>query len=232
MKPLVVANWKANKTIKETVEFAKTFGTSIEQTQVGIVICAPFTSLEILFSLSDEYPFKVGAQNVSRFDDGAFTGEVTAKMLQGVATHCIVGHSERRKYFGETDQSVIEKVDRLLAVGITPILCLSDSQQLENYLNAKGSIATASDKIVFVHEPPSAISGGKDYHPEDPSAASEVIKKIKERIGSSVVVLYGGSINNENIIQFLSQPGVDGFLVGQASLDANGFSTLVGAVSR
>lgn len=232
MKSLVVANWKANKSVKEAVDFAKIFGSSIEETHVGVVICAPFTCLEILFSLSDEYPFKVGAQNVSRFENGAFTGEVTATMLKEVSSHCLVGHSERRKYFGETDQTVMEKVDRLLAVGITPILCVSDENQLDTYLNAKGSISTEAEKLVFVYEPPSAISGGKDYHPEDPITADQTIKKFKEKIGRSVLVLYGGSVNPENVKPFVEQGHIDGFLVGQASLDPNGFSTLIGAVSR
>ena len=229
MKPLIVANWKANKTNKETVDWAKKVGEEIGQTSVAIVICPPFTCLETLAQLADEYPFKVGAQNVSRLEAGAFTGEVSASMLKEVVTHCLVGHSERRRYFEETDQTVMEKVDRLLAVDITPILCISDQKQLDSFLLAKGSIAKAPEKIVFVYEPPGAISGGGAYRPEEPEEAEIQCKSLVEKIGKSVVVLYGGSVNPKNIATFIEQPTIQGVLVGQASLSVESFVSLLGA---
>ena len=230
MKPLIVANWKANKTSKEAIDWAKNIGEEIGQTSMEIVICPPFTSLETLAALTDEYSFKVGGQNVSRFETGAYTGEVPASVLKEVATHCLVGHSERRLHFGETDQTVMEKVDRLLLADITPILCISDQKQLEAYLGIKGNIAKEAEKIIFVYEPPSAISGGGEYHPEKPEEAEVQCKKLVEKVGKAVVVLYGGSVNSKNIASFIEQPTIQGALVGQASLNVDSFVALLGAV--
>ncbi|MDP2670881.1 MAG: triose-phosphate isomerase family protein [bacterium] len=231
MKPLFVANWKANKTVKEAVDFAQKFGQEIANSSSAAILCVPFPYLYTLFELTDEYNFKVGAQNVSRYDNGAYTGEVTAQMLQGIASHCIVGHSERWKFFGENAQTVAQKVEKLLSNGITPILCVSDQRQLETYLSSE-AIAKSVEKIIFVHEPPGAISGGKDYHPQEPERANEEVKTIKEKIGQDVVVLYGGSVNSENITGFLEQGQINGFLVGQASLSVDGFAALVSTASR
>src|SRR5215210_4662831 len=131
MKSLLIANWKANKNVKEAVEFAEIFGAATSQSSIGVVLCAPFQSLYTLFALTEQFNFKVGAQNVSRFENGAYTGEVTAPMLKELVSHCIVGHSERWKYFGENSQTVIQKVEQLLKNEITPILCIGDQNQFE-----------------------------------------------------------------------------------------------------
>jgi len=229
MQPLIIANWKANKTIEEAVDFAKGLGEAIEQSSANVVVCPPFTALSTIASLADQYRFKVGAQNISRFQDGAYTGEVTARMVKELVDHCIVGHSERRRYFGETDETVMEKVDHLLEVGITPILCVSDKVQLDSYLKTEGNIIKMAEKIIFVYEPPSAISGGGDYRAEDSASADHQCQLIKEKIGKSIVVLYGGSVNPDNIKSFLEMPNISGALVGQASLSIESFSTLIGS---
>src|SRR3990167_6370119 len=133
-KPLVVANWKATKTIKETIEWIKKAKPALEEVDwADTIICPPFTSLPIAASLFEGTNIKVGAQDISKFKKGAYTGEVTVEMIDGLVSHAIVGHSERRKYFGETDADVFEKVKLLLEYGITPVLCISDLAQLDSY---------------------------------------------------------------------------------------------------
>ena len=132
--------------------------------------------------------------------------------------YCIVGHSERRKYFGETDDDVIEKIKLLLEYKITPVLCISDLSQLDSYINRGKQIIERSKEIIFVYEPPDAISGGGDYKPDSPEDANLNAGKIKERIGE-IKILYGGSVNSDNVASFFSQPNIEGALVGQAGLD-------------
>jgi triosephosphate isomerase (TIM) len=223
-KPLVVANWKATMTIKETVEWIKAAKPSLEEVAwANIVICPPFTSLPFVVSLFENTNVKVGAQDVSKFKKGAYTGEVTAEMLDGLASYCIVGHSERRRYFGESDDDVIAKVAALIKYQITPILCVSDLTQLDSYINRGQGIIKHTEGIVFVYEPPSAISGGGTYHPDDPEDANRNAGKISEKLNKKVTTLYGGSINSENARPFFSKPNIDGGLVGQASTSPKEF---------
>ncbi len=228
MKPLIVANWKANKTISETIGWVNQTKTTLEEAKnVEIVICPPFTALPALASLLIDSPIKSGAQNVSDKPEGAFTGEVAAKMLSGLASHCIVGHSERRRYYGEKEDQVGQKVKNLVEQNITPVLCISDINQMDNYLAANENFKQNASKIVFVYEPPSAISGGGDYHPESPEEASLNAAKISEKIGSEVVTLYGGSVSEADVDKFLAQKNINGVLVGKASLTAETFIQLV-----
>ena len=227
-KPLIVANWKATKTIQETTAWINQIKNDLDKIDwVEVVVCPPDPFLITVGDLFKDTNIKVGAQNVSKFTKGSFTGEVTVEMLNGLVSYCIVGHSERRKYFGESDDDVILKVQLLLEHRITPVLCVSDLDQLDSYVQRGKAIIDSAEKIVFVYEPPSAISGGGDYKPEDPNVADENAKKIAEKMLNSKAVLYGGSLNPENVTDFLSQKNIDGGLPGKASTDADDFLKLL-----
>jgi triosephosphate isomerase len=227
LKKIFVANWKANKTPSQALDWLREAKAGLEQAQnVQVIICSSFLAIESLARELKGSQIKVGAQNVSSFPSGAYTGEVSAEILKGLVSYCIVGHSERRTYFGETEEQVAAKVRNLLEVGITPILCVANPRQLDEYLNKYSDIKDGVEKIVFVYEPPSAISGGGDYRPENPDEASGNISEFKAKIGP-IPVLYGGSVNPEVIDSFLAQKEIDGFLVGKASLTSKDFVTLV-----
>jgi triosephosphate isomerase (TIM) len=235
-RKILCANWKADATrvteatidqwASEMANF-KSQGVSFEEKEV--VICPPFPYLSYLKSCFEKHglSFKVGAQDVSRFLQGSYTGEVTAPMLQGLVDYCIIGHSERRKYFGETNEHVIEKVKLLLDTGITPILCISDLAQLESYLSTEGRIREESESIVFVCEPPTAISGGKDFKPVSSENIAVEVEKMTELIGKEAAILYGGSINPDNAQSLSRVPHITGGLSGQASLDPLKFKVII-----
>lgn len=230
-KPLVIANWKATNKIKEAIEWVKKAKPELEKANhADTIICPPFTSLPIVSSLFHNSVIKVGAQDVSKFKKGAYTGEVSVEMLDGLVQYCIIGHSERRKYFGEGDDDVIAKVKLLLENKINPILCVSDINQIESYLDRGEEIIEAAEKIIFVYEPPSAISGGGTYRPEDPETANKNAEEIGKKIGKRITTLYGGSVNPDNVYTFLSQKNIDGTLVGQASTDPVIFSKLLASI--
>ncbi len=226
MNKIFVANWKANITTAEMREWLQKTREALEKSEHEIVICPSFVSLEVAAWELRESKIKLGAQNVSQFPTGAYTGEVAAAMLKDIVKYCIVGHSERKKYFGEAESDIAEKVKQLLEVGITPILCVAEIEQLTTYMNNYSHIKEGSEKIIFVYEPPSAISGGGDFHPESSDNAANVVKSFKEKIGAETQVLYGGSVNPEVINEFLATE-IDGFLVGKASLDPENFVALV-----
>jgi triosephosphate isomerase len=232
---IVVANWKAEKTSKEIEEWAEAISSLTPQiiglVEKEIVVCPSFTLLSDLKTAFKKHslPFKLGVQNVSHFPPGAYTGEVTAQMLEEIVDYCIVGHSERRKHFGETNEQVVEKVNRLLEVNITPILCISDIAQLEFYINKGKGISEKSEDIIFVNEPPGNISGGtgKAYRPVTPEDVASSVVRMREIIGRDTRIIYGGSINPENAASLFSLPHVSGGLSGQASLDPVKFAKII-----
>jgi triosephosphate isomerase len=224
MKPLLVANWKMHKTLAESVAYVQQAGELLHHIDaVEIVLCPPYISLALMEGLLQGTRVRLGAQNVSSWKDGAYTGEISATMLAGHVSHAIVGHSERRKYFSETLEQINEKIERLAAVNIQPIVCVSNEEELN-------SLAELKDKVeswVVAFEPLEAIGSGK---PEDPEAVEIFAQKIRKLLGKQTRVLYGGSVDEKNIGRYMAVS--DGALVGGASLDPKQFVILCEAVGR
>ena len=230
---LIVANWKENKTAGEASEWLEKFRSSVNNQQLAInnvVICPSFVVLPVMaYEISKLENVKLGAQDVSKFEEGQYTGEVSAKMLADFVSFVIVGHSERRRFFGETDEDVAAKSILALKYGLVPIICVSNVEEagrwkVETRKEARG---LKPERAVFVYEPVEHISTGGDFHPDDPEHANLMAKKIKAEVGQNIRVLYGGSVSAENVKSFVSQSDISGVLVGRASLDAKEFSQIV-----
>jgi len=224
-KKIFVANWKSNKTAKEASEWAEGFKNNWNRKN-DVIVCPTFPILDSLQKILANTGVSLGGQNVSPFPSGAYTGEVSAEILKDFVTHCIVGHSERKKYFNEAEHQIVEKVGNLLEVAITPILCVADLEQLDHYAT-EDLIKDGAEKIIFVYEPPGAISGGGDYHPEEAESIKTTIASFHKKMGQKVTTLYGGSVNPDVISDYLRVENLDGFLVGKASLSPESFVSLV-----
>jgi triosephosphate isomerase len=249
-RPIVAANWKMHKTHLEAIQAVQKLSYLLDvkdAERVEVVICPPFTSLRSIETLiqSDRLPYGLGAQNVHWEERGAFTGEVSPEMLQALrVSYVIVGHSERRELFGETDESVNKKVRAVFAHRMTPILCVGETLQ-ERDLGATedkvtgqvraglhGVAAEDASKLVVAYEPIWAIGTGRNAEPAD---AGQVIELIRRTIGSiyseptadAVRIQYGGSVKAGNIRDFMAHPEIDGALVGGASLDPEDFALIV-----
>jgi triosephosphate isomerase len=244
--PLIAGNWKMYKTAAEATAFVRAFLPMIvDVADVEVVLAPPFTSLATVAALTAGARVAVAAQNVHFESEGAFTGEVSAKMLREAGvTHAIIGHSERRQYFAETDASVCLKVKAALAGGLTPILCLGETlaeresgqtfavveRQLRGGLD--GIPAADASRIVVAYEPVWAIGTGRTATPEQ---AQEVHARLRgllalqwsDAAAASVRILYGGSVNPGNIKTLMAQPDIDGGLVGGASLKPDAFAEIV-----
>ena len=243
-QPIVVANFKAHKSWDEMSAWIEQVAPKCNEFGGTIVFCPSAPFLAAAYSKlnppvhSGSEPsgsktggqnskLQLGAQDISKFEEGPYTGEISASQLKRICQYAIVGHSERRKYFAETDGDVIQKVGLLLKNEITPILCVSDLAQLDSYVDEGKTIYDNAEKIIFVYEPPSAISKDRDYRPEDPQVADQNAAEISRIFNQNVLTLYGGSINPENIKAFLSKENIAGGLVGQACLDADTFLQLI-----
>ncbi|WGI36851.1 triose-phosphate isomerase [Mesomycoplasma lagogenitalium] len=239
MKKLtIIGNWKMNKNSQETKEFLDVFNTEYlnnkEKISDSIVfgIAAPFTNL-YLFNKNDK--LKSVAQNFSNFSSGAYTGEISASMLKDLNVSMVVlGHSERRQYFYETDETVNLKTHQALKEGITPIVCVGET--LEEYeagktkevilKQLKGSLKDVNDfsKIIIAYEPVWAIGTGKTATAE---IAQDVCEFIRKNTAANVTIQYGGSVSPANIQELMNQKDIDGALVGGASLKPESFIKLL-----
>jgi triosephosphate isomerase len=243
--PYVAANWKMSKTVAEAAEFVDTLLPRIAATQADVVLCPPFTALSEVVERSRGSAVRVAAQNMHEEDSGAFTGEVSAPMLVELDVEAVVlGHSERRQYFGETDEALARKVPAALAAGLEPILCVGESEaardageteevlerQLQADLAAVSSVQLA--RVVVAYEPIWAIGTGRTATPEQAQEASAYIRDVLRMRGAvvdAVRILYGGSVKPDNAAELLALPDVDGALVGGASLDPGDFARIVEA---
>ena len=221
--PFIAGNWKMFKTGREVVTFAEDFKKLYQDTDVKTAVCAPYVYLGLLKNLFSGTKIKVGAQNAFYEDEGAFTGEVSVKMLEDLGVdYCIIGHSERRQYFGETDEIVNKKLKRLLAGPITPILCVGENLQQrekeEQYLVVRDQLIWAlsgitpqqAAKIVIAYEPVWAIGPGKI--PPDKDYITMIGTYIKE-ITDGCDVVYGGGLKVDNAEMLASVPVMDGGLI-------------------
>jgi len=243
--PYIAANWKMHKTVAEAAEFIDTLLPRIAATQSDVVICAPFTALTAVVERRYGTAVKVAAQNMHEEESGAFTGEVSAPMLVELDVEAVVlGHSERRQYFNETDEALARKVPVALASDLEPILCVGESESardageteevLERQLQTDlGGIESGQiAEVVIAYEPIWAIGTGHTATPEQAQEACAFIRDVLRARGAaadSVRILYGGSVKPGNAEELLSLPDVDGALVGGASLDPNDFAAIVEA---
>jgi triosephosphate isomerase (TIM) len=246
-KKIIAANWKMHMTVSEADTYLDHFLLEIgEQNQVEIVIIPPFTAIpRISERLSSENNVKVGAQNMHWEKAGAFTGEISSWMLRELfVRYVVLGHSERRRLFGETDETVNRKVHAALEATLKPIVCVGetleqrDAGRVEKVLETqlKASLAGVSDKdlqeTVIAYEPVWAIGTGRNATPDQAQEAQSFIRAVLGEIAGRataerVRIQYGGSVKPSNAAELMSQPDIDGALVGGASLDPRDFSLIV-----
>ena len=243
--PYIAANWKMNKTISEAAEFVDTLLPRIAATQNDVVICPSFLALSEVVERRRGTAVKVAAQNMHEEESGAFTGEVSAPMLAEIDVEAVVlGHSERRQYFNETDEALARKVPAALAAGLEPILCVGESEEardageteevLERQLQADLSAVEAGQiaEVVIAYEPIWAIGTGRTASPDQAQEVCAFIRDVLRARGAAadkVRILYGGSVKLGNAAELLGLPDVDGALVGGASLDPEEFAAIVEA---
>lgn len=219
-KPIYfIGNWKSNKTLKEAEDFISGLSLPELTEDIHVVICPPFPYLWNLNSTKVE----LGAQDISPFPFGAYTGAVTAAMISSVCKYVIVGHSERRKYFKETNQDVAQKARIVLDEGMVPVLCI-DEPYLESQLAFFNSDELS--KMIVAYEPLAAIGSGVA---DTPAHASQIANKIKQMAIADVPVLYGGSVTQSSASDYIHQDELAGVLVGGASLNLKTWIALIKA---
>ncbi len=245
---IIAGNWKMHKTPAETLRFLNSLKVkAVNITNVEMVVCPSFVSLAVASEALKDTRIRLGAQNMFWETEGAFTGEVSAPMLKDVGcTYVILGHSERRQYFGETDETVNKRMHRALAEGLKPIMCIGETLQerengqmhavLERQVSGglQGVSAEQMQDIVLAYEPVWAIGTGKTATPQQADEAHQYIRGIIERaygtqVAQAVRIQYGGSVKPTNAGELLGQENIDGALVGGASLDAESFVEIIKA---
>jgi triosephosphate isomerase len=242
----MAGNWKMFKTPAETTAFFEKFRPMVAASgHCEIVICPPFTSLAAAVDAAKGSNIRIGAQNIAWAREGAFTGEISGSMLTDVgATHAIIGHSERRQYFCETDETVLKRTQAALEAGMTPIVCVGERLEERESGGTEAvlvgqftkGIAGLTEqqfaKIVIAYEPVWAIGTGKTATPDMAADAHRVIRaQVRAKYGKdaadAVRILYGGSVKPDNVKTLMAQPEIDGSLVGGASLEAGSFASIV-----
>jgi triosephosphate isomerase (TIM) len=246
--PLFAANWKMHKTVEETESFLDDFLSNPPDPVADVVICPPYLSLGPAIARCADTPVGVAAQNMHEEPEGAFTGEVSAPMLVELGVDgVILGHSERRQYFDESDEALARKVPVALRAGLEPILCVGENESQRDSDETVGVLTRQIEAdlsevpedslgdVVIAYEPIWAIGTGRTASPDQAQEAIALIRGLIEaRSGGAadlVRILYGGSVKPDNAAELISQPDVDGALVGGASLDPGDFAAIVDAAS-
>jgi len=233
-KLFIIGNWKSYKTAEETREWFEKFSIFNFQfsmndqnhnIQKEVILCVPYTVLSLAKSLLDQYqlPIKLGAQNISPFDEGKYTGEVNGKQIKEFADYVIIGHSERRKYFGETEDVVGQKIARAISYELTPIVCVSEVSQMQSAKIKMQNDSAKCKNMIIAFEPLFAIGSGT---PDSPENAERVAATIVQEV-PNFPVIYGGSVTSQNVHSFTSMPAISGVLPGGASLDAAEFAAII-----
>ena len=243
--PYIAANWKMHKTVAEAAQFVDALLPKIAGTANDVVVCPPFPAIAEVVERSRGSAVKVAAQNMHEEDSGAFTGEVSAPMLVELdADAVILGHSERRQYFGETDEALARKVPAALAAGLEPILCIGESEEARDADQTNGVLTRQLQadlaavepgrltEVVIAYEPIWAIGTGRTATSEQAQETIAFIRDVLREHGAAadaVRILYGGSVKPDNAAELLAQPDIDGALVGGASLDPGDFAAIIEA---
>lgn len=248
----IAGNWKMNKDFLQTEELIDELkkALSFDLKGVKVIICPPFTSLELAHRLIHGSAIELGAQNMHHEDEGAFTGEVSPTMLKAVGCkYVILGHSERRQYFHESDAFINMKVKKAISAGLTPIVCFGETlDQREKNITAQvvtaqvrgvlGEIAAENvERLILAYEPVWAIGTGRNATPQQAEEVHVLVRKLLGEMYTAstaerVIIQYGGSVKPENAAELLWQPNVDGALVGGACLKADSFAGIIKAAAR
>ena len=244
-KIIIACNWKMNKTSSQSIALINEIKEKLPASENKFIVCPPFTSLEKLCDNLKGSKIEVGAQNCHWEEKGAFTGEIAPDMLSEIGVkYVIIGHSERRTYFGETDETVNKRIKAALSHGLTPILCVGESLEIREQGNTKNLIKSQiiadlkeiskadSEKIIIAYEPIWAIGTGKTATSDQ---AEEICKFIRDTLAEiygndsaeKTHVLYGGSMNEKNAEELLSRPNIDGGLIGGASLKPDAITEIL-----
>jgi triosephosphate isomerase (TIM) len=250
-KNVIAGNWKMNKTLSEATQFVDEVMNKIPATeQVEAIVCAPFPYLATLVEKTKGSNLKISAQNMHFEDNGAFTGEVSPAMLTDIGvTHVVLGHSERREYFAETDETVNKKAHAAFNHGLTPIICVGETLEQREANETKslvgGQVTKALEGLtkeqvassIIAYEPIWAIGTGKTASSEEANEVCTHIRQVVKELtddatAEAVIIQYGGSVKPSNVDELLAQSDIDGALVGGASLEADSFLQLVEAGSK
>ena len=241
-KPIIAGNWKMNKTQKETKDFLTELKPMVQDAACDVVVCVPFTDLTLAKKMLKGSNIKLGAQNVHFAESGAYTGEISAAMLKEIKVeYVIIGHSERRQYFGETNETVNKRAAAALEAKLKPIICVGETLaereegRTEEVLftqlveSLKGFRSKDFDRIIVAYEPVWAIGTGRTASPEDANKSIGFIRKVlytkfSAVIGEKTRILYGGSMNASNASALMAQEEIDGGQIGGASLTAEEFA--------
>ena len=244
-KPIIAGHWKMNKTPEEAAELVRELVPLVADAEAEVVVCPPFVCLDAVRKEAAGSNIKLGAQNVHFEKHGAYTGEISADMLLAMGVeYVIIGHSERRQYFGETDCTVNKRAKAALAAGLKPIICVGESLEerekgvtnelvgMQTKLALQGIPAEEVDKVVIAYEPIWAIGTGKTATAAEANETIGAIRKAiaqvyGEEVASKVRIQYGGSMNPKNASELMAQSEIDGGLIGGASLKAEDFSKVV-----
>lgn len=246
-KTIIAGNWKMNKTYSETKQFFEELLSLVKDIKANVVVAVPFTSLQLATELTKGSIIKIAAQNLNENKSGAYTGEISAEMLKDInVEYVLIGHSERREYYKETDNTVNLKIKTALKNGLKPIVCIGEKLEeresgstfdiIKTQINGALKDITKDEilNLVIAYEPVWAIGTGKTATPE---MAQEVHKYIRnllkelysEEISNEITIQYGGSMKPDNVVELLKQEDIDGGLIGGASLEVNSFLSLIKA---